>query len=333
MNKTLLSICIATYNRAEYIGKTLESIIPQLTDDVEIVVVDGASTDNTNIVMTSYAELCKHIHYIRLPAKGGVDQDYDKSVEFAKGEFCWFFTDDDLLKPDAVSAVLAAIKEGHSLIIVNAEVRNCELSTVLEKQRVVVKKNVKYATGELERLFIDTVEYLSFIGAVVISRSLWLARDRKQYYGTEFVHVGVIFQDTLPTSTLLIAEPYIVIRYGNAMWSSRTFEIWMYKWPKLLYSFSSHISEEIRAKYRTSSSLSRLKRIVDYRAKGIYSVKVYKKWRKFEDFSFLWRFIILCVAIAPSFLLRTILLFYYRFFRKDRSMAIYELTRPKIIGK
>ena len=51
MTSPLLSICIATHNRADYIGETLDSIIPQLTDEVEIVVVDGASTDATRTVM------------------------------------------------------------------------------------------------------------------------------------------------------------------------------------------------------------------------------------------------------------------------------------------
>ena len=55
MKTPLLSICIATYNRASYIGETLDSIIPQLDDDVELLVVDGASTDNTEDVVRKYA--------------------------------------------------------------------------------------------------------------------------------------------------------------------------------------------------------------------------------------------------------------------------------------
>ena len=57
MTKPRLSVCVATYNRAEYIGETLESIIPQLTDEVEIVVVDGASTDGTSTVVKGYRSL------------------------------------------------------------------------------------------------------------------------------------------------------------------------------------------------------------------------------------------------------------------------------------
>ena len=59
MTDPRLSICIATYNRASCIGETLRSIIPQITEEVEIVVVDGASTDNTCNVVKSYMEMCQ----------------------------------------------------------------------------------------------------------------------------------------------------------------------------------------------------------------------------------------------------------------------------------
>jgi len=47
MNRPRLSICIPTYNFGRFIGETLDSILPQATEDVEVTVVDGASTDNT----------------------------------------------------------------------------------------------------------------------------------------------------------------------------------------------------------------------------------------------------------------------------------------------
>ena len=91
----ILSICIATRNRANFIGQTIESIVSQVSDRVELLIVDGDSTDNTEEVVNSYAEKYSCIRYVRLPEKGGVDKDYCKAVEMAEGEFCWLFTDDD----------------------------------------------------------------------------------------------------------------------------------------------------------------------------------------------------------------------------------------------
>ncbi len=69
MIETKLSICIATYNRSNYISETLNSIIPQLNENVELVIVDGASTDNTEMVINSYLYY-PNIRYYKLKKKG-----------------------------------------------------------------------------------------------------------------------------------------------------------------------------------------------------------------------------------------------------------------------
>lgn len=311
-----LSICIATYNRAEYIGETLESIIPQLTDEVEIVIVDGASTDNTSNVVKRYADVCKQINYIRLPAKGGVDQDYCKAVEYAKGEYCWLFPDDDLLKPDAISTVLKEIPKGYSLIVVNAQLMSKDFLKVLDNNRLQIDTNEIYDESKFEQLFDRVIPYVSFIGGVVINRDLWLQREKERYWGTEFVHVGVIFQAPLPAQALLIAKPYITIRYGNTQWASRSVEIWMFKWPNLLLSFA-HISEQIRQKHQITKPWQRLKNIIIYRAMKVYSLKEYRKLFASKDSPLWWKFFALLTAIMPSAIVKLVVQAYFKMVNKE----------------
>ncbi len=306
-----LSICIATYNRADYIGETLESIIPQVTDEVEIVIVDGASTDDTSAVVRSYAETCKQIRYIKLSSKGGIDRDFCKAVELAKGEMCWLFTDDDLLKPNAISTVLDEAKNGYSLIVVNAQVMNKDFSKILENNRLQINKNEIYLGSDIELLFRRAIFYMSFIGCVVINRDLWLQREKKCYFGSEFVHVGVIFQAPLPAPIIVIATPYITIRLGNAQWTPRSFEIWMFKWPNLLYSFK-HISKKARQKYQPTQSWRRLKTIISFRAQGIYSLKEYLKWFTSKDSSLWWRLMTFFIAMSPVCFANLVLLSYLK---------------------
>ena len=54
----ILSICIATLNRGNFIGETLDSILSQITPEIEIVIIDGASTDNTEEVIN---KLCIYL--------------------------------------------------------------------------------------------------------------------------------------------------------------------------------------------------------------------------------------------------------------------------------
>ncbi len=299
MKRPLLSICIATYNRAGYIGETIDSIIPQLTDEVELLVVDGASTDNTEEVIHAYIKKSDRIRYIRLEKKGGVDQDYDTSVQLAQGEMCWLFTDDDLLKSGAVAAVKAAITNGHDLIVVNAEMRNRDLSVIFQSKRIEMSGDKIYATNQMENLFIDALDYLSFIGGVVIRRSVWLSREREVYIGTDFIHVGVIFQRPLTETVMIIAEPYITIRYGNAQWGSRHFEIWMFKWPSLVWSFKN-ISNKAKLIVSYKEPWRKFRVLIYQRSVGNYSVQLYHQYLSTKQASVLWKVCAFYLAFLPK---------------------------------
>jgi abequosyltransferase len=322
MKKPLLSICIATYNRANYIGETLKSILPQLTEDVELLIVDGASTDNTEHVINGYTENKSNVRYVRLSVKGGVDQDYDKSIELAQGEFCWLFTDDDLLKPGAVFMVLENIKKGFGLIIVNAEVRNTDLSEVVQIQRVVLKNNRIYSPSEMEDLFVDTVNYLSYIGAIVLRRNIWLNRDRLSYFGTEFIHIGVIFQKPLIESTLFVTTPYITIRHGVGQWEPRRFEVWIIKWPTLLWSFKTISAESIR-NVTPKDPWRKFRTLMIQRSSGNYSVRIYKQHLSTKEANMLWKYCAIMIGLLPQNIF-VALRYFYRL-RKHFTTSIHSI--------
>lgn len=309
--KILLSICIATYNRAGFIGPTLESIISQVKEGVEILVVDGASPDNTSEVVGKYQAKCPQLRYVRLPVKGGVDQDYDRAVELAQGEYCWLFTDDDLLKPGAVQAVLEAVQQNYSLVIANTEVRNMDLSQLLAERKLPLTADHLYEDipADKERFLTDVGDYLTFIGGVIIKRELWLARNRAKYYGSRFIHVGVIFQNPLPGRILALATPWIVIRLGNAEWSRLSFEIWMFKWPDLIWSFADFSNKSKRAVCRPNP-WQRLHTLVYYRALGVYSLTEYNKFLDHRLNSGRKRLIARGIAVMPGRLANVFMMLY-----------------------
>jgi len=299
MNIPRLSICIATYNRADVIGQSLESIISQATDDIEIIVVDGASSDDTATVMRHYQDRCPNLRYYRLPVKGGVDRDYCHAVSFARGTYCWLLTDDDIIKPGSIKTILELLPRNYSLIVVNAEVRDRSLSRLVETKHLHIDSDIVYLPSTWEAFFINTVAYLSFIGAVVIDRALWNERIKEPYIGTEFIHIGVIFQKELPNGVFAMAEPCISIRYGNAQWSPRYFEIWMIKWPDLIWSFSS-ISDAAKSRICPRYPWNSLYMLLLMRAYGAYSLVEYSKFIEGRIDSH-WRlFIAKVAAIIPG---------------------------------
>lgn len=328
MRLPTLSICIATYNRAGFIGETLDSILPQLTDEVEIVVVDGASTDTTRTVVERYARDCPSLRYIRLPKKGGVDQDYCKAVEYACGEYCWLFPDDDLFKLGAVRRILDELRNNPCLVIVNADVMDRAFSNLLHPSMLENREDASYRPDDMEGLFLRIVPTISFIGCVVIRRDTWIAREHVPYFGTEFIHVGVIFQEPLPGSARVIGQPYITIRYGNAHWTSRSFEIWMMKWPRIIGSLD-RISLEARRKRVKPEPWRRLKTLRLYRALGSYSREMYEKIVAPSDASGPWKLAALAISLLPQQALNSYMLWYFKTFRKHKIMPIYELAMSR----
>jgi glycosyltransferase involved in cell wall biosynthesis len=270
-----LSICIATYKRAKFIGETLRSVLDQLEPGVEVVVVDGASPDETPEVVHQYAH--SSLRYFRQSVNSGFDADYDKAVGYARGEYCWLMTDDDLLLPGAISRVLAAVLDQPELVIVNAESRTPDLSTLLDERIIGCTKDRVFSAEEREKLFVEMANPLTFIGAVVIRRQVWMARDRAAYYGSLHIHVGVIFQEPPMSRVRLICEPLIRIRWGNAMWMARAFDVYMFKWPSVVWSFGA-ISERARAAVCPREAWRNPRMLGLLRALGSYSIVEYRTY-------------------------------------------------------
>lgn len=265
----LLTICIATFNRAAWIGETVDALLAQMIAGVELLIVDGASTDDTQAIVQAYMAKHPQIKYRRETSNSGVDRDFDKAVSYACGEYCWLTSDDDVIVPGAIAAVLARLADRPQLVIVNSEIRDKQMSMVLKARQLQIDTDQTYIARDHERFFAETGSYLSFIGAVVVQRVWWLARERAAYDGSLFIHMGVIFQEPAPELVKVVAEPLVRIRYGNALWTARTFEIWIFKWPRLAWSFS-HFSVQVRQRVSPRFPASSFKTLLWYRAIGTY---------------------------------------------------------------
>lgn len=269
-----LSICIATYNRGSVIGETLECILPQLSDECELVIADGASPDNTQAVVESYQARSPHLRYVRLSEKGGVDQDYCKCVEAAQGEFCWLMTDDDVIVPDAVELILSKLRDGLDLVVVNASAHTEDFSQTLSERRLNVYEDRVFTKAEFADFAAVTGQLLSFIGAVVIRRSVFQSREKEPYFGTEFIHIGVMFQKVLEGDVYLISRPLIQIRIGVAQWMPRAFRIWMFKWPNLIWSFDT-LPDWSKEAIVEREPWRKMTRLAVFKARGDFSLQQY----------------------------------------------------------
>ncbi len=104
-----LSIVIPTRNQEGALATTLESILPQLTDEVEVVVNDNSTNTKTADIMRERFQNPR-IRYFRDQAGLGIDRYVLLGTERARGAFVWWFGD-DLFEPDALSYALSVLKQ------------------------------------------------------------------------------------------------------------------------------------------------------------------------------------------------------------------------------
>jgi abequosyltransferase len=327
MSEIKLSVCIATLNRCTFIGATLESIIRQATEQVEIVVLDGASTDNTEEVVRGYQERFPRLRYLRQSANMGVDHDFADSVSLAQGEYCWLFSDDDLLLPGALQAILDAIESDYGVIIANAEVRNADMSKLLMPKKLPLTADRIYKSDDSQRFLADVANYLTFIGCVIIKRQLWCLREKEKYFGSHFIHAGVIFQSPLSEDALVIAKPLVSARYGNAMWLAKYFEIWMFKWPDLIWSFVDY-PDSVKLQVCPKEPWRRVRTLLIHRAKGTYTISGYFQWLERRLESRWSRAMSKAIAYLPGRIANLVAMVYYSAFcrKPDQPLVLVDLV-------
>ncbi len=152
-----------------------------------------------------------------------------------------------------------------------------------------------------------------------------MRRDRESYYGTLFVHVGVIFQEKALENVYVLADPLIIIRYGNAMWTSRGFEIWMFKWPELVWSFKN-IPDNTKACVCAREPYRQVRELVLKRAIGVYGLQEYRQFLVGKVFG-LTKILALCVACTPASLTNTLASLYCLVFNRRALSGIYDFSR------
>jgi hypothetical protein len=115
-----LSVCVSTYNRAGWLRMSLENLarqIPIPRDDLEILVVDNTSTDDTPAVCAAFRHR-RDFRFLRNPANVGMLGNLAVTAQHARGDFVWILGDDDLTRDGAIEKVLDVLDRNDAVELV-----------------------------------------------------------------------------------------------------------------------------------------------------------------------------------------------------------------------
>lgn len=109
----LISIITPTYNCADYISETIESVIKQTYKNWEMIIVDDCSTDNTKAIVENFSKIDSRIKYYCLEENSGAAVARTRAMELAKGDFIAFLDSDDLWMKKKLEYQLKIMKENN----------------------------------------------------------------------------------------------------------------------------------------------------------------------------------------------------------------------------
>ena len=110
MRKKLCSIIVPAYNCEKFVGKTLESICSQTYKDLEIIIINDCSVDQTAQVIKNYALMDKRIRSYNNEKNIGVSATRNYGVSLARGKWIAFLDSDDYWLPDKLEKQFALIE-------------------------------------------------------------------------------------------------------------------------------------------------------------------------------------------------------------------------------
>lgn len=230
----LLSICISTYNRSAWLAlslKNLERLIPIAQDDIEIVVCDNTSTDNTPEVVKPYIGR-SDFRYYRNPRNVGMLGNLQVTAHHARGRHVWILGDDDLVKPGSIKRVLQVLREQPDLALVYlnyAYTREDDATAVRDLDRFLAQSTPIIAPGKdifgpVRRICTESENFFTAIYSLVFRRDHALQAYSQNTEGRPFSTMLTCIPTTyyvlhhmMDEPACWIGEPQLVVNM-NVSW-------------------------------------------------------------------------------------------------------------------
>lgn len=113
----LVSIIIPVYNTEKYLKRCLDSAVNQTYKNIEIIIINDASTDNSKHIIDEYAKNHKNIKVITKTHNEGLSSARNIGMKYAQGEYIFFLDSDDYLKQTTIDVLMNIAKNYNSYLV------------------------------------------------------------------------------------------------------------------------------------------------------------------------------------------------------------------------
>ena len=253
----LVSCVIPTYNRAEFVKRAIDSVLNQTYENIEVIVVDDGSQDNTREVVLSIKD--KRVRYIRLHRNFGVSFARNIGIENSTGDFIAFLDSDDYFLPEKIekqvelmlkdkrvgvcyTEVYYEIEDGKLIYEESPRARGkiyedilrvpkpIVLQTLVVRRDLIYNYNLRFdesmrAVGDVKFIVelsrIANFDFIQLPLCVVDRRKDTLSITRKQLDTGTFLKYRVeFFEELVPEFFRVCGSSYVSFFYNRYAWTA-----------------------------------------------------------------------------------------------------------------
>lgn len=184
MAKPLVSVCIPAYNNAGYIRETIDSILGQTYENIELVIVNDNSKDNTREVIEAVGD--ERIKLYNNEQNLGMSGNWNKCLSLCTGEYIKLVCADDLLTPDCIEKEVAVLEANPDIELVESDTLRVDMNGKGKGTYNRYKASGRVSGKEVSRKGFFICDYFGAPLANLFRRSTY---ERLGGFDTDFVYI------------------------------------------------------------------------------------------------------------------------------------------------
>lgn len=143
IEQPLVSVIMPTYNHARFIGEAIDSVLNQTYSNLELIIIDNYSEDNTEEIVMSYHD--ESTKYLKFRNHGVIAASRNYGIMHAQGDYIAFLDSDDLWKPTKVEKQVQFLGKNQNIFLVYSRysvIKNGEILKILPDKKYLKSGNV-----------------------------------------------------------------------------------------------------------------------------------------------------------------------------------------------
>jgi glycosyltransferase involved in cell wall biosynthesis len=232
-----LSVIIPAYNVEKYIGTTLNSIVSQSTDEIEIIVVDDGSTDNTYKIAQNILKGKKNVKLIK-KENGGVSSARNEGLRNAIGKYILFLDADDLLSNIFYDEIIKILNYEYDIIF-------WKYDWIDEEGNLLLKYEQKYGCSD-----IDIASGIEILKKMLISKQCSICTGSAVYNRELIQKNGILYTEGCSNGEDQEFTYKLLVKAEKVKFVNKTLSYYRQRFSSATKSFNIKRLENIQAFFR-----------------------------------------------------------------------------------